>query len=116
MDEVSEVFRKSKTGTRGLWPESCTQGPNQRREPTSEPETSLSATPLGSLPGWGEVRETVPRDGLDRRWILFVVRFLEKDVRKKLLMNYFVIVKSIADTLTAGPLRGRQRQSTQRLL
>lgn len=71
---------------------------------------------IRSLPRWGKVGETVLRDGHDRRWILFVVRFLDKGVRKKLLMNYFVIVKSIADTLTACPLRGRQRQSTQRLL
>lgn len=76
----------------------------------------MSDTTLRSLLWWGKVGETAPRNGLDRRWILYVVRFLDKGVRKKLLMNYFVIVKSIADTLTAGPLRGRQRQSTQRLL
>lgn len=92
------------------------QGPSQGQEPTLEPMASLSKMTLRSLPRWGKVGERVLRDGLDRRWILSVVWFLDKGIRKKLLMNYFVIVKSIADTLPAGPLRGRQRQSTQRLL
>lgn len=37
--------------------------------------------------------------------------FQDIGVRKKnILMNYFVIVNSIADKLTAGPLRGRQQR------
>lgn len=113
-----ERSEKGKQGSRASTLKAVFGVPYQHKEPTSHPEASLAeATPRSLLGAEEQVRQCsgmgAMEDGFD-----FVVWFLNKGVRrkKKMLMNYFVIVKSIADMLTAGPLRGRQRPSTQRLL
>lgn len=115
MDVASEGFRTWKTGIWDPLPDSCIQDPSQCHEPTSEPVASLPGVIQRLLLGLGAVPQS-RKVGLMGDGYYFIVWFSDKGVRKKLLMNYFVIVKSIADTFSAGPLRGRQHQSTQRLL
>lgn len=80
---MNEEFSKRKIGIGGPLPERCSQGPSQYQEPTSELVVSLPGA-TRSLLGVGDVRQC-RGVGLMGDGFYFVVWFLDKGVRKKII-------------------------------